>query len=196
MKAHTTKIYNWALQKAESEKAPFWMGLLFFLEIVLFLPLDAVLMFFCLQNRSKIILYVFLATVFSTISGLMGYLAGHFLWDLIGPYVVPHLISAASFAKAAAHLQQYEHGAIFLGALLPFPLKILSLSAGVFELGVVPFLAYFLMARFIRFLLIGGAMMIWGEKVKIFVDKHFHRVLVLLGAKIAMAFSFFWVLVK
>lgn len=172
------------------------MGFLFFLEIILFLPLDAVLIFFCLQNRKKIFLYVVLAAVFSTISGLIGYLLGHFVWDLIGPYIVPHLISSASFAKAAGHFQHYENWAVFFGALLPFPLKVLSLSAGVFQLGVIPFMTYFFIARLIRFLLIGGAMMLWGEKVKNFIDRHFHRVILLIGAKIGIAFALLWILAK
>lgn len=172
------------------------MSLLFLFEIALFLPLDAILVFFCLQNRKKIFLYILLATVFSTISGLCGYLLGHCLWDLIGPYIVPHLISAASFTKAAHHLQLYETRAIFFGALLPFPLKILSLTTGVFQLGLVPFLTYFITGRLLRFLAIGGSMMLWGDKVKTFMDKHFHSVIVLIGAKVAIVFTFLWLLTQ
>lgn len=196
MKAQTTKLYNWAITKAESTHSPLWISLLFSLEIALFLPLDAVLMFFCLQNRKKILLYVALATITSTASGLLGYLLGHFLWDLVGSYVVPHLISAKSFTNISLHFQHYESWAIFIGALLPFPLKILTISAGVFKLGIVPFISYFFCARFIRFSLIGGAMMLWGDRVKLFLDRHFHKVLLLIGAKVAAAFGFLWLLAK
>lgn len=196
MKAHTTKLYNWAITKAESRKSSLWIGLLFFLEIALFLPLDAVLMFFCLQNRRKTFLYILLATVASTISGLIGYLLGHFLWDIIGPYVVPHLISTAAFTKISMQFQNYESLAIFFGALVPFPLKVLTLSAGVFHLGILPFITYFMCARLIRFLLIGGSMLIWGNQVKNFLDRHFHRVIMLIGAKMAAAFLFLWAVAK
>src|SRR5690348_13325392 len=80
------KLYSWAIQKAASPKAPLWIGLLFFLELFLFIPLDAILMFFCLQNRSRIFLYAGIATIASLCSGLIGYLFGHFLWDMIAPY--------------------------------------------------------------------------------------------------------------
>lgn len=196
MKAHTTKLYTWATNKAESSRSPFWITLLFVLEIGLFLPLDAVLMFFCLQNRKKILLYIVLATLASTVSGLIGYLLGHFLWDLIGPYVVPHLISATAFSNVAGHFQQYESWAVFIGALIPFPVKILALAAGVFNIGLVPFLTYFLLARIVRFCLIGGSVMLWGDAIKRFLDRHFHRVILLLGAKIAVAFTFFWTLAQ
>lgn len=196
MKTQTTKLYNWAIAKAESKRSSFWISLLFSLEIALFLPLDAVLMFFCLQNRKKILLYIALATVASTMSGLIGYLLGHFLWDLISPYAIPYVISSAAFAKISLHFQQYESWAIFMGALLPFPLKVLTLSAGVFKLGVLPFLSYFLCARFIRFSLLGGAMMIWGDAVKNFLDRHFHSIILAIGAKIAAVFIFLWLLAK
>lgn len=196
MRAQTTKIYNWAITKAESTRSPLWISLLFFLEITLFLPLDAVLMFFCLQNRKKIPLYIFLTATASTLSGLIGYLMGHFLWDLVGPYVVPGIISEITFDKFSLQFQHYESWAVFMGALLPFPLKVLTLSAGVFHLGVVQFISYFLLARLFRFSLIGATMMIWGDKVKAFLDRHFHKVMLLVGAKIAAAFGFLWMLAK
>ena len=69
MRKSTTKLYNWALQKANSSKAPYWIALLFSLELVLLIPLDAILIFFCLQNRKRIGLDVALAAFTSTISG-------------------------------------------------------------------------------------------------------------------------------
>lgn len=194
MKATTLRFYNWSIEKASSPKAPFWLSLLFTLECVLFVPLDAILMFFCLQKRSHIFLYIVLATIASTISGLIGYLLGHFLWDLIGGWVVPHLISTASFERLTHQFHQYEHWALFFGALLPLPLKALSLVSGVFQLGIVPFITCVATARLIRFSLIGGAMAIWGEKVKTFLDRHFHRVFLVLGAKITILGAVFWFL--
>lgn len=196
MRSTTTRLYNWAIHKANHSKAPLWLGLLFFLEIVLIIPLDAVFMFFCLQNRRNIFLYTMIATIASTISGLVGYLFGHFLWDLIGGWVVPNLISTGTFTKLTGYLVKYESWTIFFGGLIPFPLKALSLVAGVFNLGILPFVLFLVTARLTRFILIGATMAIYGEKVKLFVDRHFHKLFLVLGAKIAAAFLFFWVLAR
>lgn len=196
MKQSTTKLYNWAIEKASSTKAPLWLALLFALELFLLIPLDAVLMFFCLQRRSNIILYIMIATIASTLSGLVGYLMGHFLWDLISGWVIPNLISSASFEQFSGHMQVYENWAVFIGGLLPFPIKALSLVAGVFKLGILPFMTCLAAARLVRFTLIGGAMALYGEKVKLFVDRHFHRLFMLVGAKVAAAIIFFWVLAR
>ena len=178
VKKSTTKLYNWAIQKASSKKAPLWLALLFALEIILFVPLDAILMFFCLQKRNNIFLYIMIATVASTVSGLAGYLLGHFLWDLIGGWVVPHLISASSFANLSGHFQHYENWAVFFGSLVPFPLKALSLVAGVFHLGIGAFVTCLAAARILRFALVGGAMALWERKGKNLsrppLPPHFH----------------------
>lgn len=192
MRAQTAKLYSWALVRANSPKAPLWLALFFVLEIFLFIPLDAVLLFFCSQRKNNILLYVLLAAFFSTISGLIGYFFGHFLWDLAGSYVVPHLISTATFDRFSGHLQHYENGAIFFGALLPFPLKVLSLTAGVFHLGALNFACYFALGRLLRFALTGCAMAFWGDKVRGFVDRHFHRLFLIVGAKVALMALFLW----
>lgn len=192
IKSTTTRLYNWATAKAASPKAPLWAGLVFFLELFLLLPLDAVMIFFCLQNSKKIFLYIIIAALASTLSGIVGYLIGHFLWDLISPYVIPHLISASFFNSMSGHLQAYTSWAVFFSALLPLPLKAFSLASGAFHLNFAGFIFGLFAARLIRFSLIGIIVLFWGQKVKIFLDKHFHNLSVLLIVKIALAALFIW----
>ena len=192
MKIYAMRLYQWATQKASSSKAPLWIALLFTLEIVLLIPMDAILMFFCLQNPRKTFLYVLIASFASALSATIGYMLGHFLWDLIGSYVVPSLVSASLFERIAGHFQLYENWAVFFASFFPFPLKALSLAAGVFHVGFFSFFCYLSMARLLRFSLVGGSMLIWGEKVKNFIDRHFHRILLVAGAKVAAVFLFFW----
>jgi membrane protein YqaA with SNARE-associated domain len=196
MKAQTQKLYTWATEKAASSRSPLWLALLFSLELFLIVPLDAVLLFFCSQNPRKTFLYVTLATLTSTLSGLAGYLFGHLLWDLIGPYLVPSLIPASAFDRFASHFQLYEHWAVFFGTLLPFPLKALSLASGVFHIGLLPFLTYMFFARLLRFSLSGIAMILWGPKVKTLLDKYHHHVFLALGIKTLLAAGLFWLIAK
>jgi membrane protein YqaA with SNARE-associated domain len=196
MKAKTAKLYHWATEKANSKRASLWIGLLFSLEIFLFIPLDAILMFFCLQNRQKIFYYVSIAALASLFSACLGYFLGHFLWEWIGPYIVPQFMSLSFFTQIGLHFQQYESWAVFLGALLPFPLKALSLTAGVFHLPLLPFICCLAAARLLRFMIVGAAMVFLGEKVKTFIDQHFHYIILLIAAKLALAIGFFWIVAQ
>ncbi|MBS0629279.1 MAG: VTT domain-containing protein [Verrucomicrobia bacterium] len=192
IRSATTKLYNWATEKATSSKAPLWIGLIFFLEIFLLLPLDAVMIFFCLQNIRKTFLYIVIAALASTLSGVMGYLLGHFLWDFIGPYVVPHLISASFFDRLSGHLNAYTSWAVFISALLPLPLKAFSLASGAFHLNLAGYIFGLLAARLLRFTLIGTVVLLWGEKVKTIVDKHFHNISIAIILKLLGAAFFIW----
>lgn len=196
MKRGTTKIYTWALEKANSTNAPLWVALLFSLELFLFIPLDAILMFCCLQSPRKTLLFVLIGSVASALSATLGYMLGHFLWDLVGDYIVPTLISTSAFERVAGQLQLYENWTVFIGSFLPLPLKVLSIASGVFHLDFLAFFSCVLAARLLRFGLIGVSMVIWGERVKSFVDRHFHRILLVIGAKAAGALLFFWAIAR
>jgi len=150
------------------------------------------MIFFCLQNPRKTFLYIIIAAIASTVSGVVGYLLGHFLWDLIGPYVVPHLISASFFDRLTGHLQEYTVWAVFLSSLLPLPLKAISLASGAFHLNLGGYILGLLAARLIRFSLIGTVITLWGDKVKLFIDKHFHNISIVLILKIIGAGLFLW----
>lgn len=188
------KIYDWASGKAHSPYSALWLGLVFLLEMVLFLPFDALLMLFCWENQKKRFLYALVATVASAISGLIGYCLGHLLWDTVGSLIVGHLISADFFYRMVGQYQLYESWAVLVGSFLPIPFKVITVSSGFCHLPLVPFLCCVLIARAVRFFAVAQMMAIWGAQIKGFVDRHFNRILIAIAAKLALSFTFFWAL--
>ena len=188
------KFYAWSAGKANSRFAPIWLGVIFLLELIFFLPMDAILLLFCLENRPRRYYYAFMATLSSAITGIVGFFLGHLAWDFLQPYILDHWISTAFFTRITDHYLAVQNWAVFLGALLPVPYKAVTLSAGVCHLNFLPFLGAILAARAVRFFAIAKAIEKWGEQIKAFVDRHFHRFMVALGLKIAFALSLFWVL--
>ena len=57
------RIYDWAAQKAYSPRSPLWLGFIFILEMFLFLPMDALLMLFCMHNPKQRYMYALVATL-------------------------------------------------------------------------------------------------------------------------------------
>jgi membrane protein YqaA with SNARE-associated domain len=191
MKSPIKKIYDWTALRANSRFSPLWLGVIFALEIILFIPLDALLILFCLENPSRKFLYASIATIACTIGGVLGYFLGFFVWDIISPYVLGPLISFNFFDKLCAHYSLYQNWAIFIGSFLPLPFKAVTLSAGVCHLSLFHFISFVFLARFARFFLIAKAVEIWGIQIKIFLDKYLGRIIFALGAKIAIVFTFF-----
>ncbi len=194
IKSPIKKIYDWAANKANSRFSPLWLGILFIFEIALFIPLDAILIIFCLENPQRKFLYASIATVACTLGGVIGYFLGLLVWDVISPYVLGYLISFDFFDKICAHYNLYQNWAVFIGAFLPLPFKAVALSAGVCHLNLLHFISFVFLARLCRFFLIAKAIDVWGVQIKIFLDKYLGRVVMALGAKVAILFTFFWAL--
>lgn len=194
MSGWSKKIYEWASNKARSRFAALWLGIIFFLETVFFLPMDAILLLFCMENPAHRYRYSLVATTASVASSIVGYLLGFAVWEALSPYVLDHLISTGFFERISGHYQEHQHLAVFVGSLLPIPFKAVTLSAGVCELALLPFLAAVFMARLTRFYLIAHAVSRWGIQIRAFVSRHFNSIIFAVGAKIALAITFFWML--
>ena len=188
------KLYAWASTKAKMRLAPLWLGVIFLTELIFFIPMDAILLLFCLENPARRYYYAAMATLASAITGTIGYFLGHVAWDFLQPYILDHWISTAFFNRVTEHYLAVQNWAVFCGAFLPVPYKAITLSAGVCHLAFIPFLGAILAARISRFFLIAKATEKWGLQIKNFIDKHFHRFVIGVGIKIAFALSFFWAL--
>jgi membrane protein YqaA with SNARE-associated domain len=186
--------YNWACRKALSPMAPLWLVLIFFLEMFLFLPMDALLMLFCLHNPQRRFIYAAVAALSSLVIGLIGYGIGYLLWDTAGQFMIDHLISKDFFNRLVDHYNAHEFVAVFFGSFLPLPFKAVTISAGFCHLSFCSYLFSIFLARILRFFLIAELMQRWGKQIKIFIDRHFGSLLIALGAKIVLTFGFFWIL--
>lgn len=190
------KVYEWACQKAFSPMAPLWLALIFFLEMFLFLPMDALLMLFCMHNPQRRLIYATVATLSSLVIGLIGYGIGYLLWDTVGQFVIDHLISKDFFNRLVDHYNAHEYIAVFFGSFLPIPFKAVTISAGFCQISLSGYLISILVARALRFFLIAELMQHWGTKIKAFIDRNFGSLVIAFGAKVVLTFGFFWILGK
>ncbi len=188
------RVYDWACQKAHSPMAPLWLAFIFLLEMFLFLPMDALLMLFCMHNPKRRFTYAMVATLSSLVIGIIGYGIGYLLWDTMGDFLTRYVISKEFFERLVLHYNQHEHIAVFLGGFLPIPFKAVTISAGFCKLSITGYLASLFLSRALRFFLIAEMMQRFGTQVRAFVDRHFGSIVVAFGAKVAMTFAFFWVL--
>lgn len=174
--------------------APLWLAFIFLLEMFLLLPMDALLMLFCMHNPERRYIYALVATLSSIVIGLIGYGIGYLLWDSVGAFVTEYVISKDFFSRLVEHYNQYEHLAVFLGGFLPIPFKAVTISAGFCKLSLSGYVMALLFSRALRFFLIAEMMQRWGSQIKTFIDRHFGSILIAFGAKVALTFAFFWVL--
>ena len=67
-----------------------------------------------------------------------------------------------------------------LGAgFTPFPFKFITIASGVFNLNIFLFILAAIIARGFRFYLIAVLLFMFGEKIKIIIDKYFNLLAIL-----------------
>lgn len=187
-------VYNWAAAKSYSPRSHWWLGLVFLSELIFFLPLDGLLILFCMHNPQKRFIYASLATLASILVAFIGYEIGFVVWDSLGPYIVGHLVSEKTFHHIVTSYNTHEHVAVFTGSLLPIPFKAITVSAGFCQLALAPFLLFVGLARALRFFFLAELMYHFGDGLKNFIDRHFNRIVMVIALKIALTVGFFWLL--
>jgi len=172
-------IYDWMGSKVQSRYADWWLFALFFIESSVFIiPVDPLLILYCIENRKKSLYFATLATLASVAGGLFGYFIGAVMWHSVGIKLVNWLISESTFYQVVAKYKLYQHWAVLIAGFTPVPYKAVTISAGFCHLALIPFVVYSFIARGARFFLVAGAIKIWGAQIKIFIDKYFNYLVV------------------
>ena len=69
---------------------------------------------------------------------------------------------------------------IVLGAgFTPFPFKFITIASGVFNLNIFLFIITAIIARGLRFYLLAGLLFVFGEKIKVLIEKYFNILAIL-----------------
>lgn len=132
-------------------------------------PLPTELMFFpmCLAHPGKAMRYALIAGTFSVLGGIVGWMIGHFAFDLIALPILEFYDGVEEFEALKA---ETGAGAILLMLLtsglahLP-PMKVVTILSGAIGFSFPLFLLSAFVARFLKFLLLGYALRHWGPSI-------------------------------
>lgn len=162
------------------------LGFLFFLEAIFFVPVDPLLILYCIENRSRCLFYATIATIASVLGGIVGYYIGFAIWETVGLRLVGLLFTPSQFNYALEQFRLYESWAVIIAGFTPVPYKAVTLAAGFCKLPLIPFILCSVLARGARFFLVAGVIQIWGEQIKEYIDRYFN-ILVFLFAMLVIA---------
>ena len=104
---------------------------------------------------------------------LGGYFIGFYTWNMVSPWFFKYILSQVTFNHAISSLQEATFAAIFVAGFSPIPFKIFTIAAGVLTLPVLPFFTATILARGLRYFILGGLIFKMGEKAQIWIEKNF-----------------------
>lgn len=172
--------YTWVCKQVHGYYATHMLAFLFFIEAsILFFPVDPLLIVYCLEQRKKSWYFATIATLFSVLGGLFGYVIGIALWNVVGQFIITYIISPLTFEKIIIYFKEYEAAAVLIAGFTPIPYKAVTIGAGFCRLPLIPFVVCSVIARGARFYLLASIIAIWGDEVKEYIDRYFNILIML-----------------
>ncbi|MBT82638.1 MAG: hypothetical protein CL587_19880 [Alteromonadaceae bacterium] len=154
--------YDLALRWARHKHANRYLAGLSFAESMFFpIPPDVMLAPMSMSQPNRAWLFAALTTIASVLGGIAGYALGFFTFEA---WLEPLIISAGYEEKLQTTIDWFEtYGVwvVFLAGFSPIPYKVFTISAGVLNMALVPFIISSAIGRGARFFLVAGLMK-WG----------------------------------
>ena len=134
--------------------------------------------------------YATLATSFSILGGIFGYIIGATIFDIAGEAIISFYGLEVPFEKISEVFREETFFAILAAAITPIPFKVFTLAGGLFKVNFLIFLLAAIIGRAIRFYTVGYLTKIYGPSlVKIFF-KYFNTISLVLVILITLVLIF------
>ena len=177
-------LYDWVLKWSNSKYGPLMLGLMAFAEASFFLiPPDVLLIPLALGLRTKAFRLAFICSLGSILGAIFGYVIGSYLWwegvnqfswlarlffDVI-PGFTPEI-----FYSIQTKYEIWNFWVVFTAGFTPIPFKVITISAGAFDINFILFVIASTLSRSARFFLLSALIWKFGEPMRVFIDKYFN----------------------
>jgi membrane protein YqaA with SNARE-associated domain len=169
------KLYDWVLHWAETPYGLPALFILAFAESSFFpVPPDVLLIALAISIPKKSFKFATVATVASVIGGILGYYIGVALMEIVGWKIIHFYHAEGLFTNLFETFNKYNFWAVLTAAITPIPYKIFTISAGAAQAKFSVFMIASIMGRSLRFFTVAGLIFLFGEKIKLFIDKYFN----------------------
>jgi membrane protein YqaA with SNARE-associated domain len=166
------KLYDWVFALARHRRASSWLAGVSFVESSFFpIPPDVLLIPMVLGHRQRWLLYATICTAASVLGAFLGYFIGAFLMDAIGMPLLALYGAEDSFEKVRHWYNEWGGWGVFFAAVTPFPYKVLTIFSGATGLNLLTFTVVSIIGRGLRFYAVSWLLYLYGEPVRIFIEK-------------------------
>ena len=170
------KLYNKSIELASNKRSNLYLGIVSFIESSFFpIPPDVMVVPMVLAKKSSYLKIFFIATIFSVLGGIFGYLIGYLFIDL-AMNVIEFYNYENKVLKLKMDLSQGSGmfiwlGTLFLAGFTPLPYKVFTITSGLIGFDIIAFIIISLISRGLRFFLVSFLTFKFGEKFVSFIEQ-------------------------
>ena len=178
------RLYNWVLEWSNTKYGVPALFILSLSESSFFpIPPDVLLIALALGMQSKALYFAFICSLGSVLGAIIGYTIGYFSWwNSLGEYSVVAMFffnhipgfSSEIFTSIQQKFDLYNFFIVFTAGFTPIPFKIITISAGAFNINFPMFIIASTISRSARFFLVALLIKKFGKPITSFIDKYFN----------------------
>jgi membrane protein YqaA with SNARE-associated domain len=169
-------IFDKCVKLASSRMANYALGFVSFIESFFFpVPPDLMIVPMVVAKKESYLKIFLIATIFSVLGGLIGYMIGVFFLDIsIG------IIEFYGYEESVFEIQNkisskggftFWLGIMFLAGFTPLPFKLFTIASGIVGFNIFAFFFICLFTRGLRFFIVSYLTYLFGKKFGNFVEK-------------------------
>ncbi len=194
-------LYKKCLELAAHKSSNFYLGLVSFIESSFFpIPPDAMIVPMVIAKKKEYLKIFLIASIFSVIGGIFGYLIGYLFFDL-AMYVIEFYGYQDKVEKLKLNMSQGSGflawlSILFLAGFTPLPYKAFTISSGLIAFNLPIFIIVSLISRSLRFFIVAYLSYRFGELFTEYMEKHGSKWFTIIGIIIVIIFIIIYLFFK
>ena len=180
------KLYQKSLRLAAHRSSKFFLAIIAFAESSFFpIPPDIMIIPMVIAKKTDYIKIFIIATIFSTLGGLLGYFIGSTFIDF-----AMHVVQFYGYEEKVINLKNdltsgggfyLFLGTLFLAGFTPLPFKVFTITSGIIGFNIFIFFFICLLSRGLRFFFISYLSYKFGNTFVNFMEKNGPKWFVIVG---------------
>lgn len=164
------RIVTWFKTVTEKKWMMYFLAANAFFESIIFpVPIDIFTFTLSAAHPKRWWKYGTVATVFSVLGAVFGYLLGKYLFGEFGEQMIQFYGYEQEFAQVNELFKQNVFWVMFMSAFTPIPYKVFTIAGGALQVAFLPFILASLLGRGLRFFIECYIPYRYGERA----GKHF-----------------------
>ena len=194
-------LYKKCLDLAAHKSSKYYLALVSFVESSFFpIPPDVMIIPMVISKKNDFIKIFIIATTFSVLGGIFGYLIGAFFFD-IGMQIMNFYDYQDKVINLKNNLLNNDGfyawlGILFLAGFSPLPYKVFTICSGLIGFNILIFILISLISRGLRFFIVSYLSYKFGDLFTQFMDKHGSKWFAIIGILIVIIVFIIYMIIK
>ncbi len=181
-----TSLYKKCLNLAAHKSSKYYLATVSFIESSFFpIPPDVMIIPMVISKKNDFFKIFLIATIFSVLGGVLGYLIGAFFFDL-GMHVMAFYNYEDKLVNLKTNLLNSEGfyawlGILFLAGFTPLPYKVFTIASGLIGFNILIFIFISLVSRGLRFFIVSYLSYKFGDLFTQLMVRHGSKWFTIIG---------------